>query len=293
MIIQVPATSANLGPGFDSCGVAVSRYLTIEVKEQQEAWYIEHQLGENIPTDETNLLLTTARKICPSLQPHRLIMKSEIPLARGLGSSSSVIVAGIELANQLGNLQLDNQMKLELATAIEGHPDNVAPAILGDFVVSAYFPERTTRSVLSVKQSFPTCGVIAYIPKEELLTKTSRNVLPEAFPFKEAVEASAIANVMVAAIVAGDLALAGEMMTADRWHEPYRDVLVPHLKKLKQTCLAWGAYACFLSGAGPTVLILTPVEQTDTIIEKLNKMSNNEAEIIPLTIDRRGIKVSE
>ena len=106
MKIIVPATSANVGPGFDSVGIAVSKYLTIDVLEPADAWLIEHDLGAGIPTDEKNLLLSTALSIAPAIQPHHIKMTSEVPLARGLGSSSSVIVAGIELANQLANLQL-------------------------------------------------------------------------------------------------------------------------------------------------------------------------------------------
>ena len=106
MRITVPATSANVGPGFDSVGIAVTRYLTIDVLEAQENWWIEHDLGEEIPSNEENLLLQTALQVAPDMAPHRLKMTSEVPLARGLGSSSSVIVAGIELANQLGKLSL-------------------------------------------------------------------------------------------------------------------------------------------------------------------------------------------
>ena len=106
MKIIVPATSANVGPGFDSVGIAVTRYLTIEVLEPADAWFIEHDLGAGIPTDEKNLLLSTALSISADMQPHRIKMTSQVPLARGLGSSSSVIVAGIELANQLAKLQL-------------------------------------------------------------------------------------------------------------------------------------------------------------------------------------------
>ena len=106
MKIIVPATSANVGPGFDSVGIAVTRYLTIEVLEPADAWVIEHDLGAGIPTDEKNLLLSTALSISTDMQPHRIKMTSQVPLARGLGSSSSVIVAGIELANQLADLKL-------------------------------------------------------------------------------------------------------------------------------------------------------------------------------------------
>ena len=108
----------------------MTRYLTIEVLEPADAWFIEHDLGAGIPTDEKNLLLSTALSISTDMQPHRIKMTSQVPLARGLGSSSSVIVAGIELANQLAKLQLSDAEKLRIATEIEGHPDNVAPRYL-------------------------------------------------------------------------------------------------------------------------------------------------------------------
>ena len=137
MKIIVPATSANIGPGFNSVSVAVTKYLQIEVCEERDEWLIEHQIGKWIPHDERNLLLKIALQIAPDLQPRRLKMTSDVPLARGLGSSSSVIVAGIELANQLGKLNLSDHDKLQLATKIEGHPDNVAPAIYGNLVVAS------------------------------------------------------------------------------------------------------------------------------------------------------------
>ena len=144
MKITVPATSANIGPGFDSVGVAVSKYLTIEVLEPADVWFIEHDLGD-IPSDENNLLISTALQVKSDLQPHKLVMTSDIPLARGLGSSSSVIVAGIELANQLADLKLSDDDKLDIATKIEGHPDNVAPAIFGNLVVASYVDEHVTK----------------------------------------------------------------------------------------------------------------------------------------------------
>ena len=120
MKIIVPATSANVGPGFDSVGVAVTKYLEIQVCEEREEWMIEHQLGKWIPRDERNLLLKIALQIVPDLQPRRLKMVSDIPLARGLGSSSSVIVAGIELANQLGNLKLANMKNYNWRLRLKG-----------------------------------------------------------------------------------------------------------------------------------------------------------------------------
>jgi len=198
MKIIVPATSANIGPGFDSVGVAVTKYLQIEVCEERDEWLIEHQIGKWIPHDERNLLLKIALQIVPDLHPRRLKMTSDVPLARGLGSSSSVIVAGIELANQLGKLNLTDHEKLQLATKIEGHPDNVAPAIYGNLVIAS----SVDGQVSAIVADFPECDFLAYIPNYELRTRDSRGVLPKKLSYKEAVAASSIANVAVAALLA-------------------------------------------------------------------------------------------
>lgn len=290
MKIRVPATSANLGPGFDSCGIALSLYLFIEVIEPSEEWEIIHDLGSEVPSDATNLMIETALSLAPDLEPQKLKMSSSIPLARGLGSSSSVIVAGIELANRLGQLNLSQQEKVEIATTIEGHPDNVAPAICGDFVVACYFPEKKKDNVSFVKHYFPEGDIIAFIPNQELLTVESREVLPDSFSYRDAVEASAIANVMIAALIQGNLPLAAKMMQEDRWHERYRQKFVPHLASIRQICKDQGAYGCFLSGAGPTVLVLSPEEKTTTVMQSLKNLDAT-ARIEQLTIDREGIQV--
>ncbi len=213
MKIIVPATSANVGPGFDSVGVAVTKYLEIQVCEEREEWMIEHQLGKWIPRDERNLLLKIALQIVPDLQPRRLKMVSDIPLARGLGSSSSVIVAGIELANQLGNLKLSKHEKLQLATKIEGHPDNVAPAIYGNLVIASSVEDQ----VSAVVAPFPECAFLAYIPNYELRTRDSRGVLPRKLSYKEAVAASSIANVAIAALLTGDMVKAVQEFWQKLW----------------------------------------------------------------------------
>lgn len=290
MKIRVPATSANLGPGFDSCGIALSMYLFIEVIKPSERWEIIHDLGEGVPTDETNLMIETALSLVPDLAPQQIKMTSDVPLARGLGSSSSVIVAGIELANRLAQLNLSQQEKVAIATRIEGHPDNVAPAICGDFVVACYFKEKQSDDVSFVKHYFPEGDIIAFIPNQELLTVDSRGALPESFSYREAVEASGIANVMIGALIKGDLPLAAKMMQEDRWHERYRQKFVPHLPKIRQICAKKGAYGCFLSGAGPTVLVLSPSDKTADVIQELKKLDST-AQIEQLTIDREGIQV--
>ena len=286
MKIIVPATSANVGPGFDSVGIAVTRYLTIDVLESQENWWIEHDLGEEIPSDEENLLLQTALQVAADLPPHRLKMTSEVPLARGLGSSSSVIVAGIELANQLGKLALSDEDKLEIATKIEGHPDNVAPAIFGNLVVASYVDQQTNHLVLP----FPECALVAFVPNYELKTSDSRNVLPSEWTYKEAVAASSIANVAIAALAKGDLRVAGKAIEADRFHERYRQQLVTEFPQVKEVAHQHDAYATYLSGAGPTIMTLLPVEHAEAFAKDLESKGLN-GQVFSLKIDTTGVKV--
>ena len=288
MRITVPATSANVGPGFDSVGIAVSKYLTIDVLEAQENWWIEHDLGEEIPSNEENLLLQTALQVASDLPPHRLKMTSEVPLARGLGSSSSVIVAGIELANQLGKLSLSDEDKLEIATKIEGHPDNVAPAIFGNLVVASYVDQQTNHLVLP----FPECALVAFVPNYELKTSDSRNVLPSEWTYKEAVAASSIANVAIAALAKGDLRVAGKAIEADRFHERYRQQLVAEFPQVKEVAHQHDAYATYLSGAGPTIMTLLPVEHSEAFAIDLESKGLN-GQVFSLKIDTTGVKVEK
>ena len=288
MKIIVPATSANVGPGFDSVGVAVTKYLEIQVCEEREEWMIEHQLGKWIPRDERNLLLKIALQIVPDLQPRRLKMISDIPLARGLGSSSSVIVAGIELANQLGNLKLSDHDKLQLATKIEGHPDNVAPAIYGNLVIASSVEDQ----VSAVVAPFPECAFLAYIPNYELRTRDSRGVLPRKLSYKEAVAASSIANVAIAALLTGDMVKAGQVIEGDLFHERYRQELVREFATIKKVAKRNGAYATYLSGAGPTVMVLANPDKMPKIKAELEKQPF-KGKLHELQVDTQGVRVEE
>lgn len=288
MKIIVPATSANVGPGFDSVGIAVTRYLTIEVLEPADAWLIEHDLGAGIPTDEKNLLLSTALSIAPAIQPHHIKMTSEVPLARGLGSSSSVIVAGIELANQLANLQLSDAEKLRIATEIEGHPDNVAPAIFGNLVIASYIGE----DVQYVTADFPSCDLVAFVPSYQLKTSDSRNVLPKEWSYKEAVAASSVANVAIAALLKGDLVTAGRSIESDHFHERYRQSLVKEFPQVKEVAHQHDAYATYLSGAGPTIMNLLAPEHAASFVAALAALGL-DGQIFQLKIDTFGVRVEK
>ena len=287
MRITVPATSANVGPGFDSVGVAVSKYLTIEILEPSEKWEVLHDLGD-VPSAETNLLITTALQVKADLQPHRIKMVSDIPLARGLGSSSSVIVAGIELANQLAHLQLSADEKLVIATKIEGHPDNVAPAIFGNLVISSYVDEKVNSAVAA----FPEASFVAFIPNYELKTSDSRNVLLNKFSYKEAVAASSIANVAIAALLTGDLEKAGKAIEADLFHERFRQKLVKEFAPIKEAAHEVGAYATYLSGAGATIMTLAPKAKEAELVERLEALAL-DGEVVALYVDTKGVFVEK
>ncbi|MFT8836507.1 MAG: homoserine kinase [Liquorilactobacillus satsumensis] len=249
--IKVPATSANLGPGFDSLGIAVDRYLTLIVEEKTSKWELVHHMGK-IYHDERNLIVQTALKLVPTLHPYRIKVLSDIPLARGLGSSSSAIVAGIELADQLAGLQLTTAEKVQFAAQIEGHPDNVAPAVMGGLVISTYIAEQA----LSIKADFPDVSLVAYVPADPLLTVESRKVLPRRLPFKKAVAASSVANALTAALLAKQLDKVKVLLESDQFHETYRRKLVPQLAQVRALAHEYQTYGTYLSGAGPTVMTL-------------------------------------
>lgn len=282
MQIKVPASSANLGPGFDSIGVAISLYLTIDVLEKTDHWVVDHDLGD-LPRDEKNMIVASALKIKPDLAPRHLRVKSDIPLAHGLGSSSSAIVGGIELADKLGGMHLAPHEKIELASQLEGHPDNVAPTILGSLVVGC----KVNGHFTAVKAPVPPFAMIAYIPAYNLKTSDARAVLPKELSFKDAVQASAVANTAVAALFAQDYEKAGELMEADLFHERYRSKLVPELEIIRNVGHSHGAVATYLSGAGPTVMSLVDPQHISDFIDAVREAGLKD-EIRRLEVAPRG-----
>lgn len=290
--ITIPASSANIGPGFDSVGMAVNRYLTLQV-EAQDQWEFEHRspfLPENTNYEE-HFIYHVAKQIAEkhgkSLTACKVLVESEIPLARGLGSSASAVVAGIELANQLCGLSLTATEKLKYATEIEGHPDNVAPALFGGFVVTA---KSTQEDVDYIKIPTLDLDIVLYIPNVELKTKAARSVLPVEFSRDEATTASGISNVMIASLLANNYALAGKMMEQDQFHEPYRAKLIPNYEMIKQEARKLGAYGTVISGAGPTMISFVPQGKGQEIAEEMGKLLA-DYDVAPLQIDDQGLQV--
>lgn len=285
MEIRVPATSANLGPGFDSIGIAVSLYLHLQDLGPSSQWRVDHDLG-SLPHNQQNMIVQTALKLAPDFSPRHLKVVSDIPVTHGLGSSSSAIVAGIELANQLAELNLGAEDKVEIASQIEGHPDNVAPAILGGLVVGTNIGSHFD----AVAAPLPPYNLVAYIPSYNLATKKARAVLPNQLDYHQATHASAIANTLVAALFKKDYGMVGELIEADQFHEHYRSSLVPELKKIRQISHECGAVATYLSGAGPTVMTIIEQDKQAVFIDAL-RQTNLRDRIEILHPDPHGVTV--
>ncbi len=253
--VRVPATSANLGPGFDALGLALSWYddVTVEAIESGLRFDIEGEGAEEVPRDETHLLYRAMDAAFDLLgeRPTGLSItcRNTIPHGRGLGSSAAAIAAGVFLARALvvgGEARLDDQDLFRLATDIEGHPDNVAPALSGGFTISWIDGASAENLRLDV-----SADVTVFVPPEPVSTEVARGLLPETIAHTDAAFSAGRAALLVAALTAApELVLSA---TEDRLHQSYRASAMPGSYKLLQQLRAEGI-AAVISGAGPTVL---------------------------------------
>ncbi|RXK19110.1 homoserine kinase [Macrococcus sp. DPC7161] len=273
--IKIPGSTSNLGPGFDSIGMAVNRYLYLDV-QLSETTSITHEgdmLKDVIDNDSHYLRkylnyfynYFKDRGIINYQLNFKIHMSSEIPLARGLGSSASCLIASLEIINYFYDLKLTTQDKLLFLTQIEGHPDNVAPSLFGGITISHYDGKKVD-TVVAPGIEWP---MYTFVPNFELKTSVARNVLPSQLPYQEAVDASAISNVLVASLFAKDYETLGRKMMSDKLHEPYRHALLPHYESIKFAIKGLGY--CFLSGAGPTIFIML---KPDKVQEALKYIDN-------------------
>lgn len=256
--IQVPATSANIGSGFDSLGLALKYYNRVLMDECDGA-DISTSDGSSVPTDETNLIYTSAKflyDLCGKpFTGLKLVQENNIPMTRGLGSSSACIVAGLVGANTLLKNPLSKDDLVNLAARLEGHPDNSTPAILGGLVTAVFDGNR----VYSVK--VPISGRLkfaAFIPDFELKTEVARAALPGEVPHKDAVYNLSRAALMTASLFSGrldNLRVAAD----DRLHQPYRLKFIKNAEDIFDLAYECGAYAAYISGAGPTLMAMVNV----------------------------------
>ncbi len=251
--VKVPATSANIGAGFDSCGMALSLYNTASF-EECDTIDITSSDGSFVPQGEGNLIYRTAKtvfeKCGKQLKGLKIVQTNPIPMARGLGSSSACIAAGILGANEMLGKPLSDKDILTLATDIEGHPDNVAPALMGGFVVSAV----DGGEVYSLKKNInDSICFAAFIPSFKLLTEKARAALPKEVSHKDAVYNLSRAALLATAFCEERYDFLG-VATKDSLHQQYRLPLIDGGQEIFDLAKSLGAQAYFISGAGPTIL---------------------------------------
>lgn len=268
--VRVPATSANLGPGFDSLGLALnwSDRFEATVTAGGFTFDLSGDGTESLPRTADHLvirtLLETLEELGTAVSGLHLRAHSTIPLARGLGSSSAAIVAGLLLAWELANpgVSWDTDWAFSRACALEGHGDNVGPAILGDFTI-AWTGTGGAKPSLFRSKVHDDVRALVLVPSGELLTDSARAALPSAVPLADAIANTASSALLVHAM-AEDPSLFFEA-TTDRLHQPYRASLYPHSHALL-TALRERGYGAAISGAGPTVLVLHAQEQSDDLM---------------------------
>ena len=291
--IQIPATSANLGAGFDALGLALNFYNYVNI-EESDGISIESLDGTDIPKDASNLVYDSARTlydICgKKLTGLKIQQINNIPMARGLGSSSACIIAGLVGANQLLGEPLGMDDLVDLAAQMEGHPDNTAPALLGGIVTAVFDGRR----VHWVKQEvFTTLKFVAAIPDFELKTDKARACLPDNISHKDAVYNLSRAALFSASLLTGKYE---NLRTAvhDRLHQPYRMELIPYGNEVFDTFYSIGAYAVYLSGAGPTLMAVVDGENEyfcGKLRFALDKMGLRTWEVHELHIDNIGTRI--
>ena len=293
--VRVPGTSANCGPGFDVIGIACTIYNELELTlttEPQCFIEVEGEGSSGIPKDDRNIayqaVMLVLNKVHSNLRGIHLRMKNAIPMARGLGSSAAAIVAGLVAANIATGEQLTKQDILELATSLEGHPDNVAPAIFGGICISAMAGEEVhSLKILPPKKLY----LVVAVPEFGLSTKAARQVLPKMLPFKDAVFNVGRASLLVAAISQGEFKLLGHALE-DKIHQPYREKLIPGMTEVFDAAVSAGALGAAISGAG-SCLVAFAESNLEAIGEAMVSaflMNGINAQSLVLDIDTQGAK---
>lgn len=275
-VIRVPASSANLGPGFDTFAAAIGLHLEVEA-EETGTFAVETDL--DVAKDRSNLLVRAFERLHPA-DGITFRMSSKIPLNGGLGSSASAIVAGLALADHLFELDAD---LLEHATALEGHPDNVAAALNGGFVVCAdggavrFDPP-------------PELEAVIVVPHEPVRTEAARAAMPAEVPVADAVFNTAHGALLMLGLSRVDWDLVARGLS-DRLHQPHRAHLYPRSMELLDQAQRLGAIGATISGSGPTVLVWTRYEQTGGVVEALRRRCDGWADVLRAPFETMGADV--
>jgi homoserine kinase len=277
-VVRVPASSANLGPGFDAFGAALSLHMELEVEETGR---FAVETGLQIATDRRNLAVRGFERLhAPDRFTFRI--RSEIPLSGGLGTSAAAYVAGLMAADHLFELDAD---LLGLATELEGHPDNVAAALYGGFVICA--DGRATRFDIPAGLE-----AVLVVPDAAVRTREARAALPASVPMADAVFNVGHASLLTLGLARGDWELVARGL-ADRLHQPHRAHLYPKAAALMDGAGALGALGATMSGAGPTVLVWCQMEQTPGVVAALRREAEGWADVRRAPFEPMGADVRE
>ena len=303
--VKVPATSANIGPCFDTAGIALSLYNETEVytksdldKQPRPLIELNCQIDERIranqiiPNDETNMVWSTVGMFCEKIgvpMPFFSIRQTDtIPLTRGLGSSAACVVAGLMIANELTKSNIPKDELLNMAVELEGHPDNVAPAFLGGMVVGASDGKRFEHVRIDVSDELEFFAVIPDFP---LSTADARAVLPRAYTKEQAVFNCSRVALLVSSMMSGNYGALSVAMQ-DEIHQPYRKILIPGMEAIIKGSVEHGAYGAYLSGAGPTIMVVGKRESG--LKEELEKIVSDLGHfwlVVPLCVDKNGAEI--
>jgi len=277
-LVRVPASSANLGPGYDVMAAAMSLFLEVDVEEAGEMEVLVE--GLDLPAGRENLVVRAFEALHPA-DGLRFTIRSEIPLARGLGSSAAAIVAGLMAADHLYELALSREDLLAQAAEIEGHPDNVAAAIYGGFVVCGSENGRPAAARFDPPEGLEA---IAVVPPDEVPTREAREAIPAEVPLADAIANAGATATLVLGLERNDLTLVSRGL-ADRVHQPRRRHLYPRSMEIVDSAGATGALGATISGAGPTVLVWTTWQDAGKVKAELERRCAGWAEVrrVPFT----------
>lgn len=292
LVSRVPATTANLGVGFDTLGLALKLYNVFEVKTSES--YAIRVVGEGekeLAKRENNSFIKAIEYF---YRLHRIVLPcldikifSNIPICRGLGSSASAIVAGLMTANMLTGKNLTREELLNYAIELEGHPDNVTSAMLGGCTISLISDGR----LIVKKIPFPEeIAVIIAVPQFNVETEVSRKLLPNCVPLDVTIRGLAKIGMFIASILTKDMKNL-PLILEDELHEPYRAKYIPNYKKIKEEIISSGALGVMISGSGPSIVILSRRDEVKRLkgsIEKILFENNVESKIFDLEIDNEG-----
>jgi len=298
--IKVPATTANMGAGFDCLGMALSLYNEITVRES-DRFSIEIKgvvASDDIFTTKDNLIYQVIASFYEEIGqkvPHLSITQEDcIPMTRGLGSSSACIVAGLFAANELTGHPMTRDELAQMACRIEGHPDNVAPAVYGGLIVAVLEGEEQT--LHHVKITPPSeLSYVAFIPNFQLSTAKARRILPINYSRADAVFNISRASLFIASMMNGDFSNFPVALN-DKIHQPYRGTLIPGFDAVFGATEKAGAHGVFMSGAGPTIIAITTRDKEETFAQEMQNalvQLDNEWKTIILHADLEGATVCD